>query len=538
MSRVLVIISLGIVFGCATNNEDGRIIASSIVSHQSQGPAIESDWAQWVEVNAAPIQSIDPRPDTKDLEPLLKTIGNASVVGFGESDHGLHAIPQFRNRLFQFLVTRAGFKAIALESGVLEAVMAERYVQGENGVALDQALKEGVTHGMGQCQEAKDLLVWMRNYNLKQSDPNKKIHFFGFDLPVVGDAPILPLQQLSPYLEKMDPEYHAKTFPQLLKLADKAYVVTRGMRAATKKHSQIKYPEIDVDTVEIDPDYLDAYGTIGFDQLTNEEQAELESGIKNLITYMKSKTAVYAKLSSQDQADWNSHLAEIAAQHIRNLRSRQSFHKVYLYNDSLKFLKMAGLYDGLKVDSSYETDMTNRDDILAQLKGRESRELMAAENVEWAQNKYGKVFVYAHHGHLLKTPVAVRVGDIDVGKEGGGSQGIYMAEFYGPKYVIIGASVGTMTDSSGQPVTEQHGVPFEPVVTCQDCVEKAFVNFPDSTPAYFADLKKTTGGAREWLSSQDRGVRWQGGFQKLNILEGFDAVMYFTYDKPLMSIKR
>lgn len=68
--------------------------------------------ADWLRVNAIPLRTLDPEDDDfADLEPLKEIVGDARVVGIGESAHRVHEPYQLRHRLLRFLVSELGFAA-------------------------------------------------------------------------------------------------------------------------------------------------------------------------------------------------------------------------------------------------------------------------------------------------------------------------------------------------------------------------------------------------------------------------------------------
>ena len=62
-------------------------------------------------------------------------------------------------------------------------------------------------------------------------------------------------------------------------------------------------------------------------------------------------------------------------------------------------------------------------------------------------------------------------------------------------------------------------------------MEKGFLGLEGSS-SWFVNFRTLEHGkARTWLN-EDRKVRWQSGFQLLNALNGFDAMLYFHAETP------
>lgn len=137
------------------------------------------------------------------LEPLLGMIGTSRVVALGESMHRTHEFLVWRQRLLRFLVEHAGFTALAIESGFPESEAIDRWViRGEGG--LRQALEDGITYHFGKCQEALDLVVWMREHNVASGSP---VHFYGVDVPDSAASALPAVSAVVDFLAEADPEY-------------------------------------------------------------------------------------------------------------------------------------------------------------------------------------------------------------------------------------------------------------------------------------------------------------------------------------------
>lgn len=117
------------------------------------------------------------------------------ILGFGEALHGGEEILLFRNRLFQRLVERHGFSAIAVESSFPRSRIVNDTVQGEGCLSLEKAMEEGVSHGFGKLEANRELVEWMKAYNAEAAH-SVKLHFYGFDQPALTSAPASPKQVL------------------------------------------------------------------------------------------------------------------------------------------------------------------------------------------------------------------------------------------------------------------------------------------------------------------------------------------------------
>jgi erythromycin esterase-like protein len=109
---------------------------------------------------------------------------SAELLGFGEALHGGEDILLLRNRLFQRLVEKHGYSAIALEgSSFPRARAVNDYVAGRGPASYETVQATGFGQGFGQLAANRELVEWMRRYN---AEHRVKIRFYGFDIPTEG----------------------------------------------------------------------------------------------------------------------------------------------------------------------------------------------------------------------------------------------------------------------------------------------------------------------------------------------------------------
>lgn len=111
-----------------------------------------------------------------DLEPVAQFIGDAPVVGLGESYHTSGGFYRLKYRVFRYLVEEQGFRVFALESPWEYAESVAAYVDTCEGDA-DQALR-GI-FGVWQGEAMLAMVRWMCIWNARH--PDDRVHFFGFD---------------------------------------------------------------------------------------------------------------------------------------------------------------------------------------------------------------------------------------------------------------------------------------------------------------------------------------------------------------------
>ena len=133
------------------------------------------------------------------------------ILGLGEPTHLVDDYLRLRNRLFQSLVERHGFTAIAIESSFTRGGVADDYVAGRD-VSLDAAIDHGITHQMGRVPANGELLQWMRRHNADAAAAGRpeadRLRFYGFDSPTemtYADSPRVLLAVALDYLATLNP---------------------------------------------------------------------------------------------------------------------------------------------------------------------------------------------------------------------------------------------------------------------------------------------------------------------------------------------
>lgn len=130
---------------------------------------------------AVPLRTLDPAdPDLSDLDVLRDVVGDARVVCLGESAHFTSEFAQLRDRMLRFLVSKLGFSAFVLESGLPESLAVDRWVHGGTGRLADIA-RTGIGYAFGRCTEMHTQLQWMREWN--DAHASHPVSYYGMDVP-------------------------------------------------------------------------------------------------------------------------------------------------------------------------------------------------------------------------------------------------------------------------------------------------------------------------------------------------------------------
>jgi erythromycin esterase len=154
----------------------------------------------WLETEAAHLSTLEPSAPLEDLDFLADVVGNARIVGVGESAHGIHEFYLARHRILRFLVEKLGFRAYVLESGWCEGVAVNEWVHGGMGNLADLQ-RSGFTYGMGACKEMTAQLEWMRAYN---RGGGRGVDFSGMDMIATLATPEPGLRPALAYLDRTD----------------------------------------------------------------------------------------------------------------------------------------------------------------------------------------------------------------------------------------------------------------------------------------------------------------------------------------------
>ncbi len=171
-TRILVLIILF----CTTCNE--RVVDEPDDLTASE-KAIVSELDQLV----FSIKGSSPTLTDVDLKPL-DAIADARMVGLGEATHGTKEFFEMKHRIFRYLVTAHGFKAIGFESDFAESLIFEDYIQGRSNGDLHTLMDTKMGLWPWQALEVQALLEWMKLYNQNTADTDR-IHFFGLDCQFV-----------------------------------------------------------------------------------------------------------------------------------------------------------------------------------------------------------------------------------------------------------------------------------------------------------------------------------------------------------------
>ncbi|MFI2410270.1 erythromycin esterase family protein [Streptomyces sp. NPDC018947] len=173
---------------------------------------------------AHPLRTTEPHGGLADLRPFGRMVGDARVVGLGEATHSSHEFFTVKHRVFRYLVEEKGFRAFALEAPWSTGLRLDAYLlrgEGDLKQIMDEEFQG--TYQFWNNAEYRDLLQWMRTYNVKH--PTDPVRFVGDDNGFAG----------ADLYDKVN-AYAATARPELAPRLTELY---RGLRPATDAETYV-----------------------------------------------------------------------------------------------------------------------------------------------------------------------------------------------------------------------------------------------------------------------------------------------------------
>jgi len=142
-------------------------------------------------------------PSSEGFEPLLDSIGDASLVLIGEASHGTHEFYRTRAEITKALVARKNFNLVAVEADWPDAYRVNRWVRNASAdETADEALGDFVRfpRWMWRNREVVDFASWLRQHN-ERVTIQAQTGFYGLDLYSLHTS----IEAVLAYLRKVDP---------------------------------------------------------------------------------------------------------------------------------------------------------------------------------------------------------------------------------------------------------------------------------------------------------------------------------------------
>lgn len=172
IKTINLIFAIFLLISCRPNTSD---IPAPITSTDALPQTLINDFTKLT----VPMQQIEPL-NLSDAElSYFSDLWQAKVVGLGEATHGTKEFFQMKHRLFKYFVEHFNHRVIAFEMDFSEALIFDEYVQTGKGDIV-QLMKDKMYFWTWNTSEVKDLLVWMKDYNIGKLEKDK-LHIYGID---------------------------------------------------------------------------------------------------------------------------------------------------------------------------------------------------------------------------------------------------------------------------------------------------------------------------------------------------------------------
>ena len=114
-----------------------------------------------------------PLSNARDLDPLIRSIGDARIVMLGEASHGTHECYTWRAAITRRLIEEKGFTVVAVEGDWPDCYLVNRYIKGYEHAdkkpdEILQAFSRWPTW-MWANWEICGLLEWLKDHNRRAS---------------------------------------------------------------------------------------------------------------------------------------------------------------------------------------------------------------------------------------------------------------------------------------------------------------------------------------------------------------------------------
>lgn len=200
----------------------------------ADGRTAERELARAIRRIAHPLRN---RPT--DYDDLLLRIGDARVVLLGEDTHGTSEFYRERARITQRLIADHGFTGVVIEADWAEVAGLRTYVAGApENADVAQALRsfQRFPRWMWRNADFRDLLVWLRHFNLERTSGMPAVGLYGMDFQEIAPA----ANAVIAYLAAFDTEAAERARQRY-----DCLLAPAGAATASKSPLSPRWPEID-----------------------------------------------------------------------------------------------------------------------------------------------------------------------------------------------------------------------------------------------------------------------------------------------------
>lgn len=156
----------------------------------------DSDIVKAIAASSEPFNSIG----SAELDPLLQRIGDANIVLLGEASHGTAEFYRMRERISQELITRKGFRFVAVEGDWPDVARLDHYVRHFEYPPSEWAAFARFPTWMWRNNEVRSFIDWLHGHNACQKLEDR-VAIYGLDLYSLYTS----IQSILKYLDHVDP---------------------------------------------------------------------------------------------------------------------------------------------------------------------------------------------------------------------------------------------------------------------------------------------------------------------------------------------
>ena len=157
----------------------------------------DGDIARVITTSSEPFNSIR----SVDLAPLLERIGKAKVVLLGEASHGTSEFYRMRERITQELITRKGFRFVAIEGDWPDVARLDHYVRHFEYPPSEWTAFARFPTWMWRNNEVRSFIDWLHGHNAGRKLENR-VAIYGLDLYSLYTS----IRSVLKYLDEVDPD--------------------------------------------------------------------------------------------------------------------------------------------------------------------------------------------------------------------------------------------------------------------------------------------------------------------------------------------
>ena len=157
----------------------------------------ESDIVNAITAFCEPFNSIG----AADLDTLLERIGGAKIVLLGEASHGTSEFYRMRERISQELITRKGFRFVAIEGDWPDVARLDHYVRHFEYPPSEWTAFARFPTWMWRNNEVRSFVDWLHAHNAERT-PQERVAIYGLDLYSLYTS----IGSVLRYLDEVDPD--------------------------------------------------------------------------------------------------------------------------------------------------------------------------------------------------------------------------------------------------------------------------------------------------------------------------------------------